>query len=142
MEQVIELAKGLTAPVLASFVAAVGAYLIYQMVFKGKRFVNPNGNGKSVERGEGMVTAQALATLHEDMRALSGKMDELRLEVVGKYVTKDSLEAIGNRLDAVRERAIRAETKIEMMGEQMADAFRRINALETKKRKQEEGDNG
>lgn len=136
MDQITEIAKALTTPVLASFVAAVGAYLIYQMVFKGKRFVSPTGNGKEVN---GVVTNAALQQIHQDIRDLAKKMDELRVEVAGNYVKKDSMVAIGGRLDEVRERAIKIETRSEVQKEQLSEIFRRLNALETK-RKEEDTD--
>ena len=133
----MEAASGLPAwfqyvtPVMAfTALAAVGLYVILQYV-KGKKIGNGNGKG-----GAGDVT---LAQLHDDVRSLTEKVDQLRLDVVGKYVTRDHLDSIGERVDDLRERVIKAETRIEMQEEQIRELFARLNA---EKKRQKGDDNG
>lgn len=116
MEGMPEWLKYVTPTLAFTALAGVGLKVLWDYV-RGKR---RNGDGGS----------EMLGRICEELRSLTQKLDELRIELVGNYARRESLDAIGTRLDEVRERTVRVETKLEVIERQISKLFEKTDGGE------------
>ena len=101
--------------------ATIGLKVAWERVMKRR-------NGKNNDRGDCELDKNVVLLIQKvdrvdtdvqqtskDVKEISQKVDALKLEVAGNYVKRDSLVSIGERIDDIRERTIKTETRIEML---------------------------
>ena len=131
MGQIETILKYATPAMMGTFMLAVAVFVVYQMVFKGFKFVRPNGNGKQEKGNDVAEIAEKFMTRIDrfdvEIKAVGEKVDNLKLEIAGNYARRESLDKIREQVDDLRERTVKTETLSDANARQIREIFSRLN---------------